>query len=89
MPEKKTTKKAAPKKAAEKKVEAPKPGRPPKLAEVTALDVGPKLDNVIRVAADQLGVDTGTIVRALVRKGGDDLRRTGPIGIRMALKRYL
>tara|TARA_R100000655_G_scaffold63160_2_gene101603 strand:- start:1322 stop:1591 length:270 start_codon:yes stop_codon:yes gene_type:complete len=89
MPEKKTTKKAAPKKAAEKKAEAPKPGRPPKVAEVTELDLGPKLISLINTAADDLGVDRAVIVRALVRRCGHDLRRIGPIGVRMALKRYL
>lgn len=89
MPEKKTTKKAAPKKAAEKKAEAPKQGRPPKVAEVTELDLGPKLVELVNTAADSLGVDRAVVVRALVLKSGDELRRVGPIGVRMALKRYL
>lgn len=88
MADKKTEKKAPAKKAAPKAA-APKPGRPPKVAEITELDLGPKLVSLVNKAADSLGVDRSVVVRALARKGGDDLRRVGPIGIRMALKRYL
>ena len=77
------TKKAAAKKAAPKqetpKKETPKQmGRPPKLGEVTE-----------RKAADAFGVDTGVIVRAMVKKAASDLCRVGPIGTRMALRKFL
>jgi len=92
MADKKTTKKAAPKKAAPKaapKADTPKAGRPPKVAEVTELDLGHKLVDMINTAADGLGVSRDVVVRALVRKGGESLRRVGPIGVRMSLKRFL
>lgn len=93
MADKKTETKAPAKKAAPKaaapKAAAPKPGRPPKVAEITELDLGPKLVALVNRAADNLGVDRSVVVRALARKGGDDLRRSGPIGVRMGLKRYL
>jgi hypothetical protein len=88
MADKKTETKAPAKKAAPKAA-APKPGRPPKVAEITELDLGPKLVEMINNTAQSLGVERDVVVRALTRKGGEDLRRVGPIGIRMALRRYL
>ena len=85
----KKTKTKAPEKKAAPKAAAPKPGRPPKVAEITELDLGPKLVEMINNTAQSLGVERDVVVRALTRKGGEDLRRVGPIGIRMALRRYL
>tara|TARA_R110000751_G_scaffold106616_1_gene202743 strand:+ start:519 stop:758 length:240 start_codon:yes stop_codon:yes gene_type:complete len=73
----------------ETKAPAKKAGRPPKMAEVTESDLGAKLVAVINATADVLGVSRDVIVRAMVRKAGEDIRRSGPIGVRMALKRYL
>jgi len=89
MADKKTAKKAPEKKAEQKPATPAKAGRPPKLAEITEMDLGPKLTPLVYAAAAGLGVDVGTVVRALVRKAGDNLRATGPIGVRMSLKRYL
>jgi hypothetical protein len=92
MADKNTAKNAPEKKVEQKptqKATPAKAGRPPKLAEITEMDLGPKLTPLVYAAAAGLGVDVGTVVRALVRKAGDNLRSTGPIGVRMALKRYL
>jgi len=83
MADKKTAKKPVEKKP------AAKAGRPPKLAEVTEMDLGPKLTPFVHRAAESLGVHPGVVVRALARKAGNELRSTGNIGMRMALKRYL
>lgn len=88
------TKKAAAKKAAPKqetpKKETPKQmGRPPKLGEVTEMDLGRVVTASVRKAADAFGVDTGVIVRAMVKKAASDLGRVGPIGTRMALRKFL
>ena len=86
MTEKKAAKKVPAKKAETKKAPE-KAGRPPKLAEVTELDLGPRLSKSVRHASDRLGVPTGDVVRALVRMGASRLRATGPIGFRMSVKR--
>jgi len=84
------TKKKAPEKKPAPKKEAPKaPGRPPKLGEVTALDLGPKMTNAVRKAADAYKVDTGVIIRAMVKKTASELSKLGPIGTRMQLRRFL
>ena len=88
------TKKAQAQKAPEKqespKKETPKKaGRPPKLGEVTEMDLGPALTRAVRKAADGYKVDTGVIIRAMVKKTASELARVGPIGTRMALRKYI
>jgi hypothetical protein len=91
MPTKKATAKKAPaKKAPEAKAPEKKvSGRPPKLGEVTEMDLGAPLAASVRKAADAYGVDTGVIVRAMVKKSASELARLGPIGTRMALRKFM
>jgi hypothetical protein len=91
MPTKKATAKKAPaKKAPEAKApEAKGTGRPPKLGEVTEMDLGVPLSASVRKAADAYNVDTGVIIRAMVRKSASELARLGPIGTRMALRKFM
>lgn len=83
------------KKTTEKKSAAPKAapakpsGRSPKIAEVTERDLGPNFSRLVHRAAERLGVDPGDVVRAMVKKTGSQLLRTGPMGTAMALKRFL
>ena len=90
------TKKAAatsvPEKAEEPQQEAPTkkkpPGRPPKLAEVTELDLGPKLTALVHRVATRNNISTGDVVRALVRLAGRGLARSGVMGVDMKLRRF-
>jgi len=86
MAEKKktTAKKVAP------KAPAPKPvSRGPKMAEVTERDLGPKMAAAVRTAAVSIGCSEGDVIRAMIRKVGSELSKSGPMGTRMALKRFL
>ena len=91
MATKKASEKKAPeKKAAPKKETAKKPaGRPPKLAEVTELDLGPDLTNLVHRVAERNSTTTGHVVRALVRLSGRGLLKSGVMGVDMKLRRYL
>jgi hypothetical protein len=82
-------KKEAPKQEAPKQETQKKAGRPPKLGEVTEMDLGPDLSNSVRRAAAAHKVDTGVIVRAMVKKTASELARLGPIGTRMALRKFM
>lgn len=84
------TKKAAEKKAPEQKVDPKKAaGRPPKLGEVTEMDLGVAYTEQVRLAARAYGVDTGVIVRAMVRKQAKDLIKKGPIATQIALQKFM
>lgn len=84
------TKKAPAKKPAEKKPAEKKPtGRPAKLGEITEMDLGEAYTEAVRRAADAYGVDTGVILRAMVRKVARELQRKGPIATQVALRKYM
>lgn len=53
------------------------------------MDLGAPLAASVRKAADAYGVDTGVIVRAMVKKSASELARLGPIGTRMALRKFM
>lgn len=90
MATKKAPEKKAPEKTAPKKETAKKPaGRPPKLAEVTELDLGPDLTNLVHRVAERNSTTTGHVVRALVRLSGRGLLKSGVMGVDMKLRRYL
>ena len=84
-----TAKKAETKKAPEKAPEKKATGRPPKLGEVTELDLGPVLTQSVRKAAAAYNVDTGVIIRAMVKQSAAGLLKVGPIGTRMALRKFM
>jgi hypothetical protein len=79
----------APKQETQKKETQKQSGRPPKLGEVTELDLGPALTRSVRSAAESYNVDTGVIIRAMVKRTASDLARVGPIGTRMALRKFI
>ncbi len=90
MATKKASEKKAPEKTAPKKETAKKPaGRPPKLAEVTELDLGPELTNLVHRVAERNSTTTGHVVRALVKLSGRGLLKSGVMGVDMKLRRYL
>ena len=90
MATKKASEKKAPEKTTPKKETAKKPaGRPPKLAEVTELDLGPELTNLVHRVAERNSTTTGHVVRALVRLSGRGLLKSGVMGVDMKLRRYL
>ncbi len=91
MATKKASAKKAPEKTEEPQQEAPKkkpPGRPPKLAEVTELDLGPKLTALVHRVATRNNIPTGDVVRALVRLAGRGLAKSGVMGVDMKLRRF-
>tara|TARA_R110000751_G_scaffold51513_1_gene112984 strand:+ start:829 stop:1089 length:261 start_codon:yes stop_codon:yes gene_type:complete len=84
------TKKAPAKKAPENKpAEKKATGRPPKLGEVTEMDLGEAYTEQVHLAARAHGVDTGVIVRAMVRKQAKDLIKKGPIATQIALQKFM
>tara|TARA_Y100001938_G_C7887906_1_gene328345 strand:- start:368 stop:643 length:276 start_codon:yes stop_codon:yes gene_type:complete len=83
--EKKATEKAAP---AKKEPAKKSPGRPPKLAEITELDLGPVISKLVRQTSARSGNPTGDVVRALVRLGAEKLRGSGSMGVDMLLKKH-
>lgn len=90
MATKKAPEKKAPEKTTPKKETAKKPaGRPPKLAEVTELDLGTDLTNLVHRVAERNSTTTGHVVRALVKLSGRKLLKSGVMGVDMKLRRYL
>lgn len=84
------TKKAPEKSPTPKKETAKKPvGRPPKLAEVTELDLGSDLTKLVHRVAERNSTTTGHVVRALVKLSGRKLLKSGVMGVDMKLRRYL
>ena len=84
------TKSAPEKSQTPKRETAKKPaGRPPKLAEVTELDLGPDLTKLVHRVAERNSTTTGHVVRALVKLSGRKLLKSGVMGVDMKLRRYL
>lgn len=53
------------------------------------MDLGVPLAASVRKAAAAYNVDTGVIIRAMVKKSASELARLGPIGTRMALRKFM
>ena len=53
------------------------------------MDLGEAYTEQVHLAARAHGVDTGVIVRAMVRKQAKDLIKKGPIATQIALQKFM